>query len=93
MTYSDILDTEMREAFKKFGPYHNGHELYGVLYEELAEYFDHVRGNTDTTPAAAYELVQIAAVALRFAIESSSVEDISKIQNARWNIAEANTCR
>lgn len=84
MTYADLLDTEMRHAFNKFGPYHNGHEVYGVLTEELAEFFDHVRDNTDNGPEAAYELVQLAAVALRYAIETSDVEAIGKVQEGRW---------
>lgn len=84
MTYTDLLDTEMRHAFNKFGPYHNGHEVYGVLAEELAEFFDHVRDNTDNGPEAAYELVQLAAVALRYVIETSDVEAIGKVQEGRW---------
>ena len=84
MTYADLLDTEMREALKKFGPYHNGHEVYGVLAEELAEFFEHVRGNTANGPEAAYELIKLAAVALRYAIEVSDVEEIGKVQEGRW---------
>ena len=85
MTYTDLLDTEMRHAFRKFGPYHNGHEVYGVLAEELAEFFDHVRDNTDNGPEAAYELVQLAAVALRYAIETSDVDEVANVQEDRWN--------
>jgi hypothetical protein len=85
MTYADLLDTEMRHAFNKFGPYHNGHEVYGVLYEELAEFFDHVRDNTANEPEAAYELVQLAAVALRYAIETSNVGEVGKVQDQRWS--------
>ncbi len=85
MTYADLLDTEMRHAFNKFGPYHNGHEVYGVLAEELAEFFDHVRDNTADGPEAAYELIQLAAVALRYVIDTSDVDLISGIQEERWN--------
>lgn len=85
MTYADLLDTEMREAFRKFGPYHNGHEVYGVLAEELEEFFEHVRDNTESEPEAAYELIQLAAVALRYAIETSDVEEVGKVQEGRWN--------
>jgi hypothetical protein len=84
MTYSDLLDTEMRHAFNKFGPYHNGHEVYGVLTEELAEFFDHVRDNTANVPQAAYELIQLAAVALRYVIETSGVDEVAKVQEGRW---------
>lgn len=87
MTYTDLLDTEMREAFKKFGPYHNGHEVYGVLVEELAEFFEHVRDNTADEPEAAYELIQLAAVALRYAIETSDVDEVGKVQAERWGIS------
>jgi hypothetical protein len=90
MTYRDIIDTEMREASKRFGPYHNGHEVYGVLAEELAEFFDHVRDNTDNGPEAAYELVQLAAVALRYAIENSDVDEVAQVQAKRWGLTDNN---
>lgn len=84
MTYADLLDTEMLHAFVVHGPYHNGHEVYGVLAEELAEFFDHVRDNTDPSPKSAYELIQLAAVALRYVIETSDVDEVEKVQEGRW---------
>jgi len=84
MTYTDLLDTEMRHAFRKFGQYHNSHEVCGVLADELAKFFDHVRDNTANGPEAAYKLIQLAAVALRYAIETSDVDEVGKVQEGRW---------
>jgi NTP pyrophosphatase (non-canonical NTP hydrolase) len=56
---------------RQWPPYHTHHECYGVLAEEVAEYFDEVRRREDSRDRAAMrkELMQIAAVALRGMVE------------------------
>lgn len=58
---------ELEKAEAKHAPYHSAHEAYGVLAEEVAEFFDEVRKKrADRDPRAMREeLVQIAAVACR----------------------------
>ena len=84
MTLSDltpILEKEMSWAHSKYGNYHNSHEQYAVLLEEVDEWWEAVKGNY--SDAALYELVQVAAVALRYVIENCDGQDIADIQRMR----------
>ena len=56
---------EMQRAFHKWGPYHNTHELYAVLLEEVEEFWESVRRNEPDF----HELLQVVAVAKRGIIE------------------------
>jgi hypothetical protein len=85
MTFDDLIrvvSLEMAHAYAKYGNYNNSHECYGVLCEELAEWFDTVRGNY--ADEAAYELVQLASVALRYVMERGDIDMVRKAQNTRW---------
>lgn len=62
------VQTEMQRAEAKHGDLHSHHEAYGVLCEEIAEYFDEVRKQEPHVQAMRDELLQIAAVALRTAL-------------------------
>lgn len=57
----DSLSREMKEAQERFGPFATSHELYAVLLEEMDEFWDSVKADRPD----AYELLQVAAVALR----------------------------
>ena len=46
---------------------HSGHEGYGVIMEEVAEFFEEVRAQTLNPGAMLKELVQIAAMCQRVA--------------------------
>lgn len=62
------------ETRAKHGPFHCAHEIYGVLAEEVAEFFDEVRADSGSARKLA-ELVDIATVALRGAIELAESMD------------------
>lgn len=79
----DLVDSEMFFGKAKYGRYHDAHHQYGALLEEVAEWFDEIRANTEHTPEALYELVQIAAVALRYVLENGDIDEINKIQETR----------
>lgn len=79
----EILESEMRFGFGKYGPYHTSHEHYAVLLEEVEEWWDEIKGNTDNRPEAHYELIQIAAVALRYVLENGNLDEIKKSQDRR----------
>jgi hypothetical protein len=79
-----LLTIEMQTAFHKFGLYHNAHELEGVMREEYEEWWDHVKDNTDKSPEAYYELLQLASVALRYIIENGDAESIAEVQRIRY---------
>jgi hypothetical protein len=77
----DKLANEIQTAREKYGPFNSTHEVYGVLIEEVEEFFDLVRTKTLNTksgdpfenhavemgkiPDMTSELLQIAAIALR----------------------------
>jgi hypothetical protein len=71
LTEDLIIDTlgclisEMQTARDKYGPFQSGHEIYAVALEELDEFWDDVRADRPS----AHELLQVAAVAVRGAIE------------------------
>jgi len=75
----DIVFKEIEFGRSRYGPYINSHEQYGVLIEEVDEWFDSIRANDESL----YELVQVAAVALRYVIERGDMFDIQSIQDER----------
>ena len=61
--YKIIFEEVIREITrvrKKHKPYHNHHEAYAVLLEEVQEYWDSVKADRPNP----CELVQVAAVAM-----------------------------
>lgn len=79
----DLVQKEIDYAAKRFGPFHSSHEHLGVLLEEFEEWKDEVKANTDKMPIALYELIQIAAVALRYVQENGNIEMIQEVQRKR----------
>jgi len=70
---------EIEKAKEKYGPFNSTHEIYGVLAEELDEFFDEVKYKPSELTDLEYqqgairdkkyrmmlELTQIAAISLR----------------------------
>ena len=86
MTLSEILPVLEKEiAYGDFthGPFHNSHEHYAVLQEEVDEWWDAVKGNF--SDCAMYELVQVAAVALRYVMERNEL-DLADVQRRRHGL-------
>jgi len=68
MTIKDILhhvELEVERSAVKHLPHNSAHETYGILMEEVAEFFDEVRKQQFDVLAARKELVQIASVAVK----------------------------
>ena len=67
------MDLEQEKAFEKYGHFNSTHEVYGVLFEEVQEFFDIVREKPATDKVKHYnklnrmvnELDQIIAIAAR----------------------------
>lgn len=62
------MDLEQEKALEKYGHFNSTHEVYGVLFEEVQEFFDIVREQPNTEYKAKrmiQELNQIRAVATR----------------------------
>ena len=69
-----IAESVLAEASRSrraWPAYHSAHECYGVLAEEVAEFFDIVRQKESDRDYSALrrEMIQIAAVAIRGAVE------------------------
>lgn len=63
-----LVERELRRALVKFPvPFHNAHEGYAVLLEEVDELWDEIKANRADT--ARKEAVQVAAMAVRFLLE------------------------
>lgn len=77
-----LVTAEMDTASKKYGPFHNSHEHYAVLQEEVDEWWDAVKGNI--ADCCQYELLQVAAVALRYILENGDAESIANVQRMRY---------
>ena len=64
----DSIIKEAEKARAKYGSFHSTHELYGVLKEEVDEFFDEVRNHYpqwEKKQMMILELTQIAAIAYR----------------------------
>ena len=68
------LCEELRTAHK---PFNSPHEAYGVIAEELDEFWEEVRkkGYLRSRPAMMLELLQIAACAMRYADELKDAQE------------------
>ena len=82
---NELIVKEMDYGRAKFGAYHNAHEHYAVLQEEVDEWWEAVKGNY--ADCAMYELVQVAAVAIRYILENNTldIEDIQAKRHASKN--------
>ena len=71
----DLVRAEYARARKKHAPMQSAHEGFAVIYEEfMVELADHVWHDTAKTPDALHEAVQVAAMAVAFAVEVCCAE-------------------
>lgn len=74
MTLEQIEDVakeavrELYRATEKFGAFHNSHEGFAVLKEEVDELWDEIKGGQDKQRMKE-EAIQIAAMAIRFVVD------------------------
>lgn len=68
--------TEALTASSNWPPFNSAHEGYGVLLEEVDELWDHVKTKQKLRDIEAMkkEAIQVAAMALRFAIDVCNEE-------------------
>lgn len=69
-TLSEVAQ-EVENACTNWPPHNSAHEAYGVLLEEVDELWAHVKTKQSKRdlPAMRKEAIQVAAMALRFALE------------------------
>jgi hypothetical protein len=65
--FTDLVELELAAARTKFFALHSGHEAFGVIYEELDEFWDEVKRQDRDPDAMLKELVQTAAMCARAA--------------------------
>jgi NTP pyrophosphatase (non-canonical NTP hydrolase) len=80
------LEKEIAFGREKYGAYHNAHEHYAVLQEEVDEWWEAVKGNA--ARSCQYELLQVAAVALRYILENGVLDQVEYVQEKRHAIKE-----
>jgi hypothetical protein len=61
-----LVEEELSHARSTFGDFHNNHEGYAVIKEEVDELWDAIKAKGSSREHLATEAVQIAAMALRF---------------------------
>lgn len=69
---------EYLKASKKFGDFHNAHEGYAVLLEEVDELWENVKlnqSNIDRDLKMMLEAIHVAAMAIRFIIDCGDQEE------------------
>lgn len=65
-----LVELELVKAWTKHpGEFHNAHEGFAVLKEEVDELWDEVKRDTAYTKAGMKEAIQTAAMAVRFIVE------------------------
>lgn len=75
--FLDMVETELAKAREKHPtPFHNGHEAYAVILEELDEFWDEVKAQKHSKEKFLKELIQVAAMCYR------AVEDLKLIDDA-----------
>ena len=66
---SEAMENEMVRASEKFGKFHNAHEGFAVLKEEVDELWDAVKLNQkrpERNKKLLEECIQVGAMAMRF---------------------------
>jgi hypothetical protein len=66
---ADEARVELGRALGLFAPMHSPHEGKAVIEEELDELWQHVKANTGGGAEARAEAIQLAAMALRYALD------------------------
>ena len=82
-TIMEAVRREYQFAANKFGNFNSQHEGYAILKEEVDELWDAVKDNDQEL--AVEEAVQVAAMAMRFVIDSGIPEsEFLAIMAARY---------
>lgn len=76
-----LVELEIKKARKKHPPIETLHHGYGVLMEEVDEFWDHVKSQAPEAIETLKELVQIGAMAQRIAEDYFTDEQLITLAN------------
>lgn len=83
--FSELCAFELMEARLKFpAGFHSGHEAYGVILEELDEFWDEVKRQHPNPVLLLKELIQVAAMCER-AAEDLGLLEIEVLNGSQSN--------
>lgn len=66
------------DNIEKHGEFSSNHEIYGVLLEEVDEFWDQVKEHHNNEPFDCKELIDIAAVCIHAAIQMRQSQEVKK---------------
>jgi hypothetical protein len=73
MALNAVAD-ELMKARSKFGPMASTHEAYAVIKEEFDEFWEEMRKKNPDLVNMRMELIQVAAMAIRAAVDCNLME-------------------
>jgi nucleoside phosphorylase len=76
MALNAVAD-ELQEARAKFGPMASTHEAYAVIKEEFDEFWEELRKKRPDRENLRMELIQVAAMAIRAAVDCGLMQEAS----------------
>lgn len=74
----EVITAEFFKATKKFGSFHNAHEGYAVLLEEVDELWENIKLNQKTENRIELikeEAIQVSAMAIRIIFDCCKKEE------------------
>lgn len=75
----NAIENEFMDATREFGAFHNAHEGYAVLLEEVNELWDNIKLNQKKNPnrlkLVKQEAIQVAAMAIRLIYDCCEVSE------------------
>lgn len=76
----DDIKSEVHRAIAKYPPMNSAHEAWAVLFEEVDELWEEVRAKQGerSLEAMRTECIQVAAMAVRFAMDICNPEKVQK---------------
>ena len=84
-----LITAELSRAREKHHAFHSGHEGYAVIREELDELWDAIKRDKQYlrySGLAAYEAVQVAAMAVRFLVDLCDEASAVNVTDGRQRV-------
>jgi len=70
----ELVCRELESAVYKYGDFKSAHDGYSIILEELDELWDLIKTNQGNTNRAKKEAIQIAAMAIKYAMSYGTIK-------------------